>query len=90
MLPHTENNPSVFRQGAVYAAVPSPVSGNLLTPEPCIALRLDKMLRTPVPVATNHKYRGLALGVLARQLFYSGESHPNNGRIESLVWGVDC
>jgi len=51
MLPHTENNPSVFRQGAVYAAVAGLVAGNLLTPELRVGFGLSRVFRTTVPEA---------------------------------------
>lgn len=90
VLPNAEDAPSPRLQQTVDLPVPGPVALDLRFPEGRAGLRPDYVPGAAVPEAAVDKHRGLALRMMVRQLFRSGESHPNRSRIEGLVWGVDC
>ena len=89
MLPDPGDAPTERTKFTINASIAGFVAGQLGQPERSAGLGLGAVLRAAVPEAAVHKHHGLALGLKVRHLFRSGEFHPNNSRIEGLVWSVD-
>lgn len=89
MFPYAKHLPALCFQQSVHLPIPGFVALNLGFPEGGAGPRPGGVLGAAVPETTIHKYRGLALELMVRQLFRSGESNPNRSRIQGLVWGVD-
>lgn len=62
MFPNADHKPAAFAQGAIYAAIPGLVAGDLGQPEGGAGLGLGAVLGAAVPEAAVHEYCGLQLG----------------------------